>query len=36
MKYLYQIIKEIRENNYDNELAEVYIKELLERDKEYV
>tara|TARA_B100002051_G_C16496408_1_gene515566 strand:+ start:396 stop:506 length:111 start_codon:yes stop_codon:yes gene_type:complete len=36
MKYLYQIIKEIRENNYDNELAEVYIKELLDRDKEYV
>ena len=36
MKYLYQIIKEIRENNYDNELVEVYIKELLERDKEYV
>ncbi len=36
MKYLYQIIKEIRENNYDNELTEVYIKELLDRDKEYV
>ena len=36
MKYLYQIIKEISENNYDNELAEVYIKELLDRDKEYV
>ena len=27
MKDLYQIIKEIRENNYENELVDIYIKE---------
>ena len=30
-----KIIKEIRENTYENELAEIYIRELLDRDKEY-
>ena len=30
-----KIIKEIRENTYDNELAEIYLIDLLERDKEY-
>ena len=35
MKDLYQIIKEIRENNY-NKLADFYIKELLDSYKEYV
>ncbi len=30
-----KIIKEIRENTYDDELADIYIKELLDRDKEY-
>ena len=29
------IIKEIKENTYDNELADIYIRELLDRDKEY-
>ena len=32
---LEEIIKEIRENIYDNELFEIYIRELLDRDKEY-
>ncbi len=35
MEDLNQIIKEIREKAYDNELAEIYIIELLDRDKEY-
>ena len=35
MEYLDQIIKEIVENTYDNELADTYIRELLDRDKEY-
>jgi hypothetical protein len=35
MEDLDRIIKEIRENIYDNELADIYIRELLERDKEY-
>ena len=30
-----KIINQIRENVYDNELAEIYIRELLDRDKEY-
>ena len=30
-----KIIKEIREKIYDNELADIYIRELLDRDKEY-
>ena len=30
-----RIIEEIRENTYDNELAEIYLIDLLERDKEY-
>ena len=35
MEDLDQIIKEIRENIYNNELADTYIRELLDRDKEY-
>ena len=35
MEDLDQIIKEIRENTYDNELEDIYIRELLDRDKEY-
>ena len=35
MEDLVQIIKEIRENAFDNELADIYIRELLDRDKEY-
>tara|TARA_A100001388_G_scaffold213566_1_gene163969 strand:- start:340 stop:450 length:111 start_codon:yes stop_codon:yes gene_type:complete len=35
MESLEEIIKEIRENAYDNELADIYIRELLDRDKEY-
>ena len=35
MEDLDQIIKEIRENTYDDELADIYIKELMDRDKEY-
>ena len=35
MEDLDQIIKEIKENSYDNELANIYIRELLDRDKEY-
>ena len=34
-RILDKIIKEIRENTYDNELAEIYIRELLVRNKEY-
>ena len=30
-----KIIKEIRENTYENELADIYIRDLLDRDKEY-
>ena len=30
-----KIINQIRENVYDNELADIYIRELLDRDKEY-
>jgi len=30
-----QIIKEIRENKYKNDLADIYIRELLDKDKEY-
>jgi len=29
------IIEEIKENTYDNELADIYIRELLDRNKEY-
>ena len=35
MEDLDRIIKEIRENTYDNELADIYISEILDRDKEY-
>ncbi len=35
MEDLDQIIKEIREKAYDNELADIYIRELLGRYKEY-
>ena len=34
-KNLDKIIKEIREKTYDNELVDIYIRELLDRDKEY-
>ena len=30
-----KIIKEIREKTYDNELVDIYIRELSDRDKEY-
>ena len=30
-----KIINQIRENVYDNELADIYIREYLDRDKEY-
>ena len=30
-----EIIKEIRESGYDQELLYTFIKELLDRDKEY-
>ena len=30
-----EIIKEIRSNANDNELAEIYMRELLDRDKKY-
>ena len=30
-----KIIEEIRENRYDNELADIYLRELLDRDNEY-
>jgi len=35
MEDLDRIIEEIRKNTYDNELAEIYIRELSDRDKEY-
>jgi len=35
MEDLDQIIKEIRENTYNNDLTEIYIRELLDKDKEY-
>ena len=35
MKDLDQIIKEIRENTYNNDLADIYIRELLDKDKKY-
>ena len=34
-KNLNKIIKEIREKTYDNELVDIYVRELLDRDKEY-
>ena len=30
-----KIIEEIRENTYDYELADIYLRELLDRDNEY-
>jgi len=30
-----EIIKDIRENGYDQELVEIYIRELLDAEKEY-
>ena len=30
-----KLIKEIRENTYDNQLADIYLRELLDKDKEY-
>jgi|TARA_B000000565_G_scaffold229300_1_gene186995 hypothetical protein len=35
MEDLDQIIKEIRENTYNNDLADIYIRELLDKDKKY-
>tara|TARA_B100001989_G_C24259463_1_gene326136 strand:- start:205 stop:315 length:111 start_codon:yes stop_codon:yes gene_type:complete len=35
MKDLDEIIIEIRENIYDNQLADKYIRELLDKEKEY-
>ena len=35
MKDLDEIILEIRENTYDNQLADIYIRELLDMEKEY-
>ena len=35
MEDLDQIIIENRENTYNNDLAEIYIRELLDKDKEY-
>ena len=35
MKDLDEIIIQIRENTYDNELADLFIRELLDREKEY-
>ena len=35
MEDLYQIIEKIKENTYDNELADIYIRELLDQNKEY-
>ena len=35
MEDLDQIIKDIKENTYDNELADIYIRDLLDREKEY-
>ena len=33
MENLDEIIKEIKENTYDNELADIYIRELLDSEK---
>ena len=30
-----EIIKEISDNSYDNELVDIYIRELLDRNKKY-
>ena len=35
MKIPYAMMKEIRESGYDQELVYTYIRELLDRDKEY-
>ena len=35
MENLDEIIKEIRENGYNQELVYTYIRELLDSDKEY-
>ena len=35
MENLDEIIKEIKENSYDNELADIYLRELLDQNKEY-
>ena len=35
MEDLDQIIEEIKENTYDNELSDIYIRELLDQNKEY-
>ena len=35
MENLDEIIKEIRDNKYDNEIAEVYTRDLLVREKVY-
>ena len=35
MEKLEEIIKEINENTYNKELADIYIRELLDRYKEY-
>ena len=35
MENLDELIKEIRENTYDKELADIYLRELLDQNKEY-
>ena len=35
MEDLDQLIKEIGENTYNNDLADIYIRELLDKDKKY-
>ena len=35
MENLGEIIKEVRESKYYNELSEIYIRELLDREKNY-
>ena len=35
MENLDEIIKEIRENTYDYELADIYLREFLGEEKEY-
>ena len=35
MEILEEIMKEIRESGYDQELVSTYIRELLDSDKEY-
>ena len=30
-----EIIEEVKKNRYDNELADIYIRELLDQNKEY-